>query len=785
MRYSRLLEGKNKISDTLSDKIENLEQEEGDLSVSRIPVWVWYKDINQSQVNKTVERTTGLTEDKLSVNFDMPEPALLNNLLQEAPDGQKQMKEYLTQTAVARNLETQRTDKYIITRQEISRDMYIQKSENVINNFNINTKNIIFQSQYAPAFIANLSIEEIRKMEQKEDIEWLSLYTEDNPVDLSLASINISTNASKVRNRTGLTGAGVKVGQIEDGVPQSHTELNPARMHVIGTRNTTNHATGVARIMGGSNGIAPEIEIYSASVNNTFENIESMISAGVKVINRSNGGNRITSYTDLEKWQDHIAVQHSVTFVQAAGNDSVTTQQICYPGLSYNTITVGAYEDYNTDSTSDDRIASYSRYLNGDGCSKPDVMGPVANNPINGTSASTPAVTGVIALMLQLKPSLSYQPQVIKAILLASCQRKALCTPSETMEQGLTEKQGAGAVDAWNAVCIVAQGNYGYGKVTSATEKRNFVQSAYGASHMNVSIAWLRENTISSNNHASGTVTAGTLHDLDLRVYRNGTLVGSSANANSSTEMAYFPLSASKARYQIRVSKEDLTNLETVRYGYAWCTDKMAFRENLTGTDYPEGIYYIRNKSNANGAYLTVDEQTGQISQKAFTGEANQQWVSSKIGNLPFALQTSSSIYPGYLSKNGDEAGAVISKNIPDYIYFGSNGFDNTFGIQYQAQPLSNELSLTVQNGEAQNSPAVWRYQGVPDRFQWYFEPVGYKRGDVNRDGWISTADALLVQKYISKFLTLDAAQKFLGDMNNDGQVSLTDVTMIQKLISA
>lgn len=538
-------------------------------------------------------------------------------------------------------------------------------------------------------------------------------------------------------------------------------------------------------LAGSERGIAPETTLYAT--DDSYENIEALISQGVKVINAS-WGQWAYGYTSIDRWFDHIATYHNLLVVCSAGNEEDDGRVwVRTPAMACNTIAVGALEDNSTgNDLSDDRLYIGSSY-NHSGFLKPDVVAPM-NTTTGATSFAAPIVTGIAALLLELKPSLSYQPQVLKAILMASCQRKVLShagTADETMEQGITRTQGAGAVNAWNAVCIVAQGNYGYGKVTSATEKRNFVQPSYGASHMNVSIAWLRENTISSNNHASGTVTAGTQHDLDLRVYRNGTLVGSSANANSSTEMAYFPLSASEARYQIRVSKEDLTNLETVRYGYAWCTDNMAFRENLTGTDYPEGIYYIRNKSNANGAYLTVDEQTGQISQKAFTGEANQQWVSSKIGNLPFALQTSSSIYPGYLSKNGDEAGAVISKNIPDYIYFGINGFDNTLGIQYQAQPLSNELSLTVQNGEAQNSPAVWRYQGVPDRFQWYFEPVGYKRGDVNRDGWISTADALLVQKYISKFLTLDAAQKFLGDMNNDGQVSLTDVTMIQKLISA
>lgn len=454
--------------------------------------------------------------------------------------------------------------------------------------------------------------------------------------------------------------------------------------------------------------------------------------------------------------------------------------------MACNTIAVGALEDNSTgNDLSDDRLYIGSSY-NHSGFLKPDVVAPM-NTTTGATSFAAPIVTGIAALLLELKPSLSYQPQVLKAILMASCQRKVLShagTADETMEQGITRTQGAGAVDAWNAVCIVAQGNYGYGKVTSATEKRNFVQPSYGASHMNVSIAWLRENTISSNNHASGTVTVGTQHDLDLRVYRNGTLVGSSANANSSTEMAYFPLSASEARYQIRVSKEDSTNLETVRYGYAWCTDNMAFRENLTGTDNPEGIYYIRNKSNANGAYLTVDEETGQITQEAFTGKANQQWVSSKTGYDPFTIQTNSSAYPGYLSVSG-QTSAWVRQDSAQYVYFGGNGYDNTYGIQLYGLPSSNSRSLTALDVGAQSSMAIWQSIGIPERFQWYFEPVGYKRGDVNRDGTISTADALLAQRYVGKLVTFDAAQRFLGDMNNDGQINTADVNLIQQAVSA
>jgi hypothetical protein len=72
----------------------------------------------------------------------------------------------------------------------------------------------------------------------------------------------------------------------------------------------------------------------------------------------------------------------------------------------------------------------------------------------------------------------------------------------------------------------------------------------------------------------------------------------------------------------------------------------------------------------------------------------------------------------------------------------------------------------------------------VPERFQWYFEPLGYRRGDVSRDGVINTSDVLKMQNYISKIITFDESQLYLGDMNNDGQVSLADVRLLQNQLA-
>ena len=770
-----------KISVPLLQEIDRLRLQSAD--GQSLPVWIWYKDIDQKRVTQEAEKQTGLTEKTLPVEYKMPDSALLSTLQNEQP-GARQMQDYLRQTAVGRKLEQERCENYVMKRREISRTQYCEKSSQLLDDISLKQSNIIFRSEYAPAIIAKVDMSQIQELADSDEVEALYFYEEEKAEKCGIESVSESTGLNRAYSKTGLTGQGVKVGMIESGPPEPHDEIN---VIPVGNAPQDGHATNTARtIVGVQNGVAPNAALYAT--DSSYANIEQMLDMGVEIINLSFGWRVYqTPYSSIDKWFDHLSSQHRVLFICSAGNNlaengAVPNYPILSPAMSYNSLAVGAYDNKETGANpADDNLEYYSRYNNKGGCAKPDILAP-KNLLGGGTSTSAPIITGIAALLLELRPSLSFQPQVLKAILLASCQRKVFSSPAETMEQGITNKQGAGAVDAWNAVCIISRRQYGYGEISDAEETRNFVQPIYGAANMNVSIAWLQENSISAAGHESGSIAVGAQQNLDLRVYRGDSLVRESLNTDSSTEMAYFPLSSASNQYQIKVSKNDVSNTETVRFGYAWSTDKMAYEENRTGTDYPEGVFYIRHKDS--GQYLTVNEATGEVVQSAFTGAKNQQWISSKKGTNPFTIKTNSDAVSGGLTKTAGGNQVVVDTGSGQSVYYAGNALNNTLGIKL-ASPVTPgiESLLTIENSQ-DGSAAIWNYVGVPERFQWYFEPLGYRRGDVSRDGVINTSDVLKMQNYISKIITFDESQLYLGDMNNDGQVSLADVRLLQNQLA-
>ena len=174
-----------------------------------------------------------------------------------------------------------------------------------------------------------------------------------------------------------------------------------------------------------------------------------------------------------------------VTVSVAAGNDGPDNDGFSGMGSSSLSITVGSTDDQNTIERSDDTIAGYSsrgpRKDNGDNNPvnelKPDVTAPGSNiiqaegcvssggcnNNIpgqdassnsytgrgSGTSYATPAVTGVIALMIEANPSLD--PLIIREILKKTAERRGEPTFPE-IDPYWNRDFGWGMVDARKAV---------------------------------------------------------------------------------------------------------------------------------------------------------------------------------------------------------------------------------------------------------------------------------------------------------------------------------------------
>ncbi len=220
----------------------------------------------------------------------------------------------------------------------------------------------------------------------------------------------------------------------------------------------------------------------------------------IRVINLSIGAVASDSYrNDPLCLATRRAVNAGIIVVAAAGNDGKdSTGKKVYggihsPGIDPSVITVGATNSLFTDQRSDDKVATYSSrgptrgyttsvtgMKNYDNLIKPDLVAPgnkiigasssnpdaedslnnlVLSNPVlavnteaktidrvmylNGTSVSTPVVSGAVALLLQANPNLT--PNLVKAILMYTAQ---------PIRGYNTLEQGAGALNIDGAIRI-------------------------------------------------------------------------------------------------------------------------------------------------------------------------------------------------------------------------------------------------------------------------------------------------------------------------------------------
>jgi serine protease AprX len=318
----------------------------------------------------------------------------------------------------------------------------------------------------------------------------------------NLPSVYKKTSSGDKLANAGARGQGVTVALIDTGVsalPDLATAMVPVA-GVLGPTSCVNltseptcgdsygHGTFMAGLIAGSGlssngkyvGMAPSAHILSLKIAGASgaSDVSTIIAAiqwvvahqatyNIRVLNLSLGTDSTQSYTiDPLDYAAEKAWQAGIVVDVAASNRGPSSYTISDPANDPFVITVGAVDDRGTASSNDDRLPDFTGRgpTATDNLSKPDVVAPGAHlvslaapgaavttefpstmaapyRRGSGTSMSNAVVTGLVAQLLSVQPTLT--PNRVKYMLMSTAHSTASHDPLAV---------GAGEVDGWAAM---------------------------------------------------------------------------------------------------------------------------------------------------------------------------------------------------------------------------------------------------------------------------------------------------------------------------------------------
>ena len=306
---------------------------------------------------------------------------------------------------------------------------------------------------------------------------------------------------------------------------------------------------------------------------------------GARVINLSWGLDTRLSPNLVDRFYDDMVFHRFITVVKSAGNRGCQPTppdgNVTTPGLAYNVITVGGFDDRGTEDRADDRMYDCSGLhdplsRHGDR-NKPELVAPaveidvVTSGPANivrmsGTSLAAPLVAGAAALFIERQGLLAIWPEIHKALLMATA------THNIEGARARSDADGAGALMAnvgaqllqdtrrWNGLRYTCSGS------TPATLVLATLPGSRRQRHR-VAIAW-------STDPGDPTWPEQPSADIDLVVRDSGgRTVASSLSFDNSYEVVEFDnLSADTFTVEARRFRCD----RDTWLGWAWHTQALA-----------------------------------------------------------------------------------------------------------------------------------------------------------------------------------------------------------------
>jgi hypothetical protein len=555
-----------KISPMLMDRFK----QDGFDSTQSVAVWI--NDINHEEVER-------LCLEKVGVN---------RAFIDKHPDiGHKEV------------------DAYIKMQRSLAVERYGKNNNPFAEKYLSGTK-ITFISRYAPMILASLTYEQAKELCYVPDvrlIEWVNDKAESEILGTVVQELNkVDYNATTpTPSASQFNGSGVRIGLLEMGIPHE-INTNP-RMVLVpvtgimhpGADSDRDHASRVGKII---EVMVPNATIYCAMVT-TFpyvcRGIENLLDHGVNIINSSRG--LITSnnsYNETARWLDHIALNHSVHFVQGSGNWGKDTK--LHETFSLNAIVVGAVNEANNGrwieaSRESSYLPSNIYSLANNIVAKPDLSAPGEkfnfsaygssawwnidpnSNRGSGTSFSTPIVTGALAKLCHQRAALKTQQSAAKALLAAAINSPThgLRNMSGTVE---FERLGAGLINANQAIHHSHLGRHTSGTLAAGTNNQvQFPFTVGNETRVRVALAYLKHNQFNPGvSHVGNMPNEQPLADLFLEVHKGGVLVARSHTQGNLEVLQFSPQSNpnwGSGTYTITIRRNG-TNSFANQYGAAW-----------------------------------------------------------------------------------------------------------------------------------------------------------------------------------------------------------------------
>ncbi len=500
-----------------------------------IPVSIWFEDIDKTELaESTIESLDTLIDSEqlpLGVKNSINQSTAIVDVSKSEAE--------LTIVEIQSIVEAERNN---------AKEIYLEYNTEQFETISENLENfyLIYNCKFAPNIVIETYKSNVYLLNDYTNITNLFYYDEDIlDLDTSYDDYSVSGSSSVQINpahcfdsidfNSSLTGNNIKIGMIEEGTPNdeciSLSDVTHDITYAPGLTdsNHKDHSSNVASLMVGKcedtghefTGMVPDAKLYSTSVNVTGgwkAGIEWLIDNGVNVINISHSmvKERYTSSNDVSKWIDHVAYQHSVTVVAAAGYfTSLGKYNVSPLAFANNIIVVGAvyldcdangnyiFSDFSNSASSEEgkyfpHVVAPANPGYIPGCNAPAGAGDVGN------SYSAPMVVGAVVQLIDAQPSLATNPTLIKSLIMAGADGKKSGVSDDTTGTDMDRRYGAGVINVSRSLMCMSTSSvpktftYQYAPINS-----NITLKMYVAEPGNVRMAlnWQGKSMFGDEDH--------------------------------------------------------------------------------------------------------------------------------------------------------------------------------------------------------------------------------------------------------------------------------------------